>query len=446
MNAKKLILKAQSYDNEDMTFELKRTEKYYKDNTPCYDELLKTIIGMANRDGGYIVIGINDDGTPEGKNIFDKFTVGSKSGIDSFKGSVNSKCLSKISPVINLVIDYFQDEEYEIAWIEIPQKTLMPHALVSRKGDEIESRKYYIKDSHSCRMVTDTQLEWLFNSKNMDEEIQHFNIHITTYANCGGIPIKIGKNDHYILQPNATGQLSKFFRYLRNRPNRDDNDYFNYMHELISEMLIYGVFQTLDGYGAFRTIPSKAIKIPKPTDEFLLGKEIEGNEFELYNGFHNGILLPENSRVSIRKIEKPSKRTKCIIENEFMHIEFEVGFVGSALGLSGYNPYSGIFIDNHGYEGQEMLHKHYETYQFDLQTRIKRIFPKVMTKEYNETKTFIDSFNNRIKVMWDIEYFFKNYPHYRTNYALEYKFDQFFAKNQTKTAQKFANLGSVLFE
>ncbi|NAX26898.1 hypothetical protein CAG64_15745, partial [Vibrio sp. V38_P2S17PM301] len=88
---------------ENKSLELKRIDKIKAPNG--MEEILKLIVGMANRSGGYILIGINDDGTPEGNNIFDYFSQGDKSGIDKIKEKIINLCLEKISPIINIDLD-----------------------------------------------------------------------------------------------------------------------------------------------------------------------------------------------------------------------------------------------------------------------------------------------------------------------------------------------------
>ena len=58
----------------------------------------------------------------------------------------------------------------------VAKHTLMPHAVVRKTASgQIVSRKYYIRTSHSRQTVSDTQLEWLFNSLNRKDEEKKLN-------------------------------------------------------------------------------------------------------------------------------------------------------------------------------------------------------------------------------------------------------------------------------
>lgn len=414
MTAKDIIKKAKSYDNEDIMFELKQTAKYFSSDGNDVDNILTLIVGMANQNGGYIVVGIKDNGKPEGIDIFDKFKQGSKSGIDKFKEEVNNRCLSNISPRINIIIDYYKDEEYEFAWIEIPKKTSIPHAVIKARGLEIEARKYYIKDSHSCRMVTDTQLEWLFNYKNAAQEETHFNIHLTTHSHLAGIPYKIGENDKFVLQPNASLHLAKFLKRINLERISKNEQFASYTQKLLTEILMYSILQTLKPDSG--NIHPNAKSLPLPTKKFLLSKEVKDHVDKLFLRIDKKVKLPPNSKVTI---EKSQNDVVLLIKNEYIEIKMQLKFLELNKGLSSINPYSQIVFDMYGYDGKRTLHENYETYSFSLTSTITRLFPKIMTQEYYESYKYASYLNKRIKEKWDIDYFMETYPHYRTNYIIE---------------------------
>ncbi|MCG9754505.1 ATP-binding protein [Shewanella insulae] len=172
---------------ESTTCEFKQIEKLKSSND--FDDILKIIVGMANRNGGHIYIGIKDSGEPQGKGIFECFSEGDRSGLDKIKEKINGKCLSNTSPIVEIDMNFISNDNYDILDIIIPKKKTIPHAVVKRTGNYIESRKYYIKTSHNCTLISDSQLEWLFNSKEYEDEVEYYNVQATTYKLMGGIPI-----------------------------------------------------------------------------------------------------------------------------------------------------------------------------------------------------------------------------------------------------------------
>lgn len=123
------------------------------------DKLLKHIVSFANRNGGRILIGINDDCTFESKDIFE---------VDKDKGIINSLIQDKISPKLECEIEFVPCSDGDVMFIKIPRRREIPHAVVKRKGAEIEAREYYVRTSHGKRMVSDRQLELLFKQESLD--------------------------------------------------------------------------------------------------------------------------------------------------------------------------------------------------------------------------------------------------------------------------------------
>ncbi len=65
------------------------------------------IVAFANRYGGKILIGINDDDGFEGKGIFkDK-------GIDSYKGTIDNIIHAHISPIIECEIEFLECDKHQ---------------------------------------------------------------------------------------------------------------------------------------------------------------------------------------------------------------------------------------------------------------------------------------------------------------------------------------------
>ena len=117
-----------------------------------------------------------------------------------------------------------------------------------KKGDKIESRKYYIKTSHSNVLVSDTQLDWLFSEKNNDIEEEQLTIEVTTSRDLKGMPVSIGKfGDRFIMQPNATDHLFNYIRAFSAETIEQCQGDSDFKYELMTEALLYTVLQSLEG-------------------------------------------------------------------------------------------------------------------------------------------------------------------------------------------------------
>ena len=131
-------------------------------NPKSQKDLVKELVALTNHSGGKLILGIKDDGIFEGNNIFD---------IDKDKGIINNVIKTRISPILKYNLEYLQCPEGELLIIHVEKKKEIPHAyIVSKEGYEIKNRIYYIKTPHDKRLVSDTQLKFLFQ----EEEINIF--------------------------------------------------------------------------------------------------------------------------------------------------------------------------------------------------------------------------------------------------------------------------------
>jgi hypothetical protein len=415
-----------STEVENKNLELKNSNKLNKNGKLYIDDLLSIIVGFANIDGGYLIIGVNDDGSPEGKGIFDQYSTDTKSGIDKVKEFINNKCLDKISPIINIDLKFFSEGEYEFLSIVIPKKNSIPHAVVTKRGDKVYHRDYYVKNSHSCSLVSDSQLEWLFDSNNYNLEDKLFTIQATTYKLLAGIPhsIGIGKiGDWVILQPDVVKEAQQFIHAIYNDLEKDIQNGLDFRIELFSEIILYNIIQTIDGYGS-RVIGENAKTIPYPPESFILGKISQTKKEELFDIFTNKIHYPNNTEVEFKK--ENIRSVFCIFRNEYCNVKVSLTNLGCGAGIPGCNPYGFVMLEKHGIDFQNAMHENYESYTFVVNVEIERKFPEVFDQTYYDTIEFCEKLNNSIMKYWDINHFLKEYPHYRKLYSVEYKIDQLY--------------------
>lgn len=426
MNCEEYIKLFKSKENENKILDLKNSIKIDKDGKLNFDDLLPIVVGFANRDGGYLVIGINDNGDPEGRNIFDKYSTSTKSGIDKVKEFIINSCNDRISPVLDIDLDFYCDDKYEFLVVRVPQKKSIPHALIKKKGEKIHHRDYYIKNSHSCTLITDSQLEWLFNSKNHDIEENHYLIQTSTYKNMGGIPESLNSGrigDWVIVQPGVIDVAQQIIHEIYDNSKDRIIEDSNYRKELFSEIILYCIIKTIDGYGS-RIIRKEAKLIPHPPEEFLLCNASKGKEKVLYDVFSNKIEIPDNTKIRFEK--ENDVTTSCIIENDYCRIKILLSNTQWKVGLPGSNPYGGVMREQQGIKLQDAMHDRYESYTFQVSTSIERKFPDVFDKTYYDTMTFCEKINKSILKQWDMNYFMKEYPHYKKLYSIEYKIDQLY--------------------
>ena len=143
---------------ENIKFELKSSKILKNDNWK--DNLAKEIVAFANKNGGKVIIGLQNNGTFDGEADYD---------VDELKGDIDNIIHNKISPIINYNFEFLKCNEGDLSIISVEKKKDIPHAyIVKREGPEIKNRIYYYRTPHGKRLVSDKQLDSLFNEKDLN--------------------------------------------------------------------------------------------------------------------------------------------------------------------------------------------------------------------------------------------------------------------------------------
>lgn len=125
MNAKELLNLISN--GESSTLEFKR-----KSTTP--EKLAKEIVAMANTKGGYLLVGVDDNGK-----IY---------GIDSEKSEsdiIERTCLFFIEPPISPQIEIINVFDKDVLVLKIADSELKPHKVKYDEADKNEPNKTYIR-------------------------------------------------------------------------------------------------------------------------------------------------------------------------------------------------------------------------------------------------------------------------------------------------------------
>lgn len=151
-------------DKEGLRVELKQSDKLRDQKGIGY-----SLIALANRYGGRLIIGITDDGKFEGKGIFD---------VDNDKGIIDNICNNSCSPKIDYRTEFLECTEGDVLVVNVNRRKDIPHAYVNQTNGEIKNRVYYVRTSHGKRLVTDLQLQMMF--RNTEEPVinESFSIQI----------------------------------------------------------------------------------------------------------------------------------------------------------------------------------------------------------------------------------------------------------------------------
>ena len=101
---------------ESIKIELKSSKILKNDNWK--DRLAKEFVAFANRNGGKVIIGLQDDGTFDGEKDYD---------VDKLKGDINNIIRDKISPMINYNFEFLECDEGDLSIISVEKKKDIPY-------------------------------------------------------------------------------------------------------------------------------------------------------------------------------------------------------------------------------------------------------------------------------------------------------------------------------
>ena len=112
-------------------------------------DLAAGLVSLANRDGGYLIVGVDDE--------THKIEAGGFEGKDTLAGQIADVGSGLCSPPIKIIHNFLPCSEGETLILEVARRGQIPHAV--KKG---EARTYYIRNNQGKQLVTDTELQEMF--------------------------------------------------------------------------------------------------------------------------------------------------------------------------------------------------------------------------------------------------------------------------------------------
>ncbi|MFZ5352543.1 MAG: helix-turn-helix domain-containing protein [Bacillota bacterium] len=371
----------------------------------------ESIVAFANRDGGTILIGVDNSGEPEGKGIFSDFGPNNQSSLDAIKASLDNYCRDKLSPTPIVDADLFELDEGDIIKIDVKRRYSFPIAIVDRGGGHIiKNRKYYIRTSHGSKQVTDEQLDWMF--KNTNAPIPKYNCYISIvyYKDLGGIPFTDDT-----LQPRGSELLQQYIQNIVEHDFEKIKNDNGLKIQIINELLPYAILHSLQGNFYPNDVPH--IYTPEPPKSSVISS-LKWDFKSLESGSFKKIYVPEGTKA---EIEYGHNESLMKINNDIMELELNLQFSNWSKGFNGSNPYRDLYIKNYGYAGQEKMFDLFENVTFYCEMKAKFDFPELSMEYYKISQEFVENFRSILRNKWDYDNYISNFPHYKKLYTIEDK-------------------------
>ncbi|MBF4693856.1 AlbA family DNA-binding domain-containing protein [Fusibacter ferrireducens] len=403
----------ESYEKENIRVELKETSKFITGEGK-FDgkEMASIIVSFANREGGMLIVGVKDDGTFEGKNIFEKFSDPGKDGFDKFKEYIENICKDIISPQIFVDSHLFKWKEQEFGVISIPKRLTIPHALVSKhEGSIVRTREYYIRTTHGKSLVSDRHLEWLFNHTVLPKIASENILEITLLREKMSVPDTLGYFERFPTQPEIYQSLNAYFDLISRSDQETLKRALADKEKLLREVLIYAIIQSIE----YQSDHYKSL--PLPTEKMAIHHYIGE---EIRSVIHRKNKLWSVPYGTSMKIKSGKETTVLKFGNKAILGTFSIQLMDRVKGLSDLNPYAQILKATNDFE----------TYTFKCRYHVDIKYPEDFDETYDMMIEFASALQENIELKWDIVSYFSRLPHYKLLYEMDYKLDRLLKKSK----------------
>jgi hypothetical protein len=391
--------------------------------------LCSEIVAMANRHGGKIILGINDNGDFEGKGIFK---------IDRDKGIIDNICHINVSPSIDYVIEFLECDDGDVLIINVQKRKGIPHAfIVKRDGSEIKNRIYYIRTEHGKRLVSDSQLEWLFKNLEDPNFSFPFSFNINYFRKNFGIPVQIP-------QPDCLRYYVPFVAHIPDEDIEMLKNNYEKAHAFFVEIspfaLLYSFAWAFSGSWLIQidrrkgkttwTMNRKISNIgkiavdefPKPDKNSILSQLSWDFSLVLKDIIFHSICMPEGTKIKILS-ENKGYSSKLQLSHDEFNLEIDFQFSSTSPGLYPAHPYRNLYfksINNRLHE--ENSHQLFQYIDFDGTYEARFEYPEQNIDSFNDYYHLANSIKEMLQSEWDYDTFSKELPS-REIYSIDSKLD-----------------------
>jgi hypothetical protein len=389
------------------------------------EEIANQLTAFANRIGGNLIFGINNDGTYEGAKIDE----------DNLVLKISSIARDSCSPPVIFSHQLFPTNRGDALLIKVEKRKSIPHAVIERKNHEIKNRTYYLRTANGKRLVDDKTLEWLFKNTDDPRIYERFSFYLTYYRKTLGLPT--------IEFPSGIRYFISFFNALTDKDKaylaEDGNRTGSFIVEIAPYVLLkhlsllfrhswqieivkysdWGRWGPRSGARAGKTIRFADIL---PPNEKLVSKSLSINFHELLGNPYDEITVPQNSEIHIESKYGISsieffKKDAFSIKVEFMMAHWKTGLPQS-------HPLRYKYYRNDiSPERQKSISEIIASQCVDVTFDANFAFPDIVDDLFTEYFEYGQTIHNHLQDEWNWDLFLKHLPHGKL-YSIEDKIDE----------------------
>ena len=375
-------------------------------------KIARQVVAFANKNGGKLILGIMDDGTYEGKNIFN---------LDSDKGKIENIIHNNVSPKINCEIEFLQCDDGDLLIINIPKKKDIPHAYVRKTKDGyISSREYFIRTSHDVRHISDRELQFLFKEQDIN-----FNYKLRIIINYLRENLKIPSN---LLHPDIVRTTYRYFLHSLYNDHievllENIDNISNFISIITPYIFINSLAEKfyqswiIEKKGKFYqdfniTVPKKKISIDNlikiPSNSVLSSLSLDFKNY-LMRLIRSHLYIPINTEIQIIYNEN-NYFSKVLLNNPDFIFEISFHPYQWGSGIETNHPQINSFYQNNSINGQK-IHEIFGHIQIIGEFKAYFKFPETNFELYNYYVQYANRIRNILEEEWNYDNFLKKLPH-----------------------------------
>ena len=408
-------------EKETLTVELKSYRKLFSSDNSEVRELAYEIVALANRNGGYLILGLNNDGSFDGKLPLISEN-GKELTVDSIKEKIHNICHNQISPKIECDTQYLECDSGDLVIVSIQKKKNIPHACVPNKtATEINNRIYYIRTSHGKKLVSDRQLEWLFKHDYDPDFVKKYRIAIDFNKQFGVIGGKNLPGNYYV---------SGFINQLKETELKELFLNMDKLGRFFSQLIPYFILKSYTQWfghswyigvdKAFDRKTSGPMKAPHKTvtlrieDIKIIGETIL-NSFSwnfndvVENQIHHDLQVPPNTIVSIVYHEEKN-RSEIRFEHEDFEFIISLGLLSFGAGLQQNNPTFHILTEYYGSEGFKINSQNFYHVDCAVYFEVKFKFPDNDMQDFDKYLHYSNTISLLLDDEWNFDRIREKFP------------------------------------
>lgn len=400
-------------DKEKTNLELKSIRLINSGRSDSKEKLACAIAALANKDGGRLILGVNDDGTFDGKY---------HGNVDDIKSYIDNICRDSISPSIHFDFQFIEADNWDVFVVFVPRRRTIPHAYISnRRGHEIAERVYYTRTPHGKKLMTDIELEWMFKNQEVSQYSSSFRLALEFRKDltCVGSGLfyegshsvqnfmdALSDADKEIVLKDFSGFVTELFPYL----------ILGTLAPYFSQSWFIGMHEEFDRASSGPMITN----IPIESSNIAISEiPVEGMgiinslswDFKkvIKNNFHNSenFKLPPNTTINII-YEK--HRAKIKLKNSKFDMSIHVGMLSGGGGLHHKNPLYEVQLERDRSVYQDALWNFYY-YDGAGTTEAKFEFLEYDIGEFKKIEHYYNSIRKLIDKIWNYDTVIKELPH-----------------------------------